>query len=189
MDAATGLRHLRARAAGAARKAKAAIERKYATADPSTQIEATAALVKQMRMADRVAATSTADLQKTGLGMLDTPLQADRVLLAAIGGELRRRGETSDADLIGSHLRTPIHQWDDAWLEADAAEKMLTAWNERSIAAANPQLPDGSPRYLDDLLEASAREAAQEASEERGEQQSQRIRTNSRAAFDGGAGE
>lgn len=149
-------------AAARARNARVEIERKYAPKSMTLSIEATAALLKKMRSDDVVAATSTDDLRKIGLGMLDNPLEADRDLLAAVGAELRRRGEKGDADMIGGHLRTPVYHHDDAWIEADSAERALKSWHEQNATREDFQLPDGSPMSFEDLLESTRRDVVDE---------------------------
>lgn len=172
------------RAAGAARRAREAVERKYSEQAPSTSLEANARLHGLLNMQTRVAATRTADLVKKSEQMMNDPLNANREVLAAIGAELRKRGESAPADLVGGHLEVPVWEWDDSWREAHDAETMLVKWSEDAVRTEDPQLPDGSPFTVNDLLELSAKDCLEDAGP-----LPERTRTDSRAAFVDGIGE
>ncbi|MDO8847871.1 MAG: hypothetical protein Q7W51_05750 [Coriobacteriia bacterium] len=171
-------------AAGAARRAREAVESRYQDKAPSTQMEAVGRLNRFMNMENRVMATRTADLVKKADGMMNDPLHADPEVLAAIGAELRRRGDHSEADAIGGHLDIPVWTFDDEWQEAHDAETMLTKWHEDAARQENPLLPDGSPFSLNDVLEMSARDALSDAGP-----LPERTSSSSRAAFNAGRGE
>lgn len=138
------------RVAGLAQRDMAAVEKKYQR--DLLGIEAPVRAHKLSVARDLAASLPSRMLTERAEQMMSDPLAVDREALGAFGAEARRRGDNGIADSIGMHLSRPAHEYDPEWQEARAAFDALSSWHVHNKDARNPDMPDGSPLNLDDVL-------------------------------------